>query len=161
MNTAHFIRAIATGLDKRLASLVALLAFLGGANASSADCLDDAAAYHGVDSSLVHAIAQNESHMHADAVGHNTDGSEDIGLMQVNSGELPRLRKYGIARKDLFDPCVNAFVGTWIFKSKIDRYGATWAAVGAYNATTPWKQLRYAIQIHSLLGQASKSSDLR
>ena len=32
--------------------------------------------------------------MRADAVNVNTDGSEDIGLMQVNSSELPTLAQF-------------------------------------------------------------------
>ncbi len=29
----------------------------------------------------------------------NTNGSEDIGLMQINSAHLPRLAKFGITRQ--------------------------------------------------------------
>ncbi|MGP8438113.1 lytic transglycosylase domain-containing protein [Paraburkholderia fungorum] len=116
-----------------------------------ADCLDDAAAYQHINSQLVHAIALNESQMRADAVHMNSDGSEDIGLMQVNSGELPGLARYGIRREHLFNACVNAYVGTWILARKIRQFGPTWKAVGAYNATTPWKQLNYANAIYRRL----------
>jgi soluble lytic murein transglycosylase-like protein len=116
-----------------------------------ADCLDDAAAFQHINSQLVHAIAQHESGMRANAVHVNTDGSEDIGLMQVNSGELPGLARYGIRREHLFDACVNAYVGTWILARKIRRFGPTWKAVGAYNASTPWKQLNYANAINRRL----------
>ncbi|MBN3754312.1 lytic transglycosylase domain-containing protein [Paraburkholderia sp. Tr-20389] len=118
---------------------------------AQADCLDDAAAFQHINSQLVHAIAQNESSMRANAVHVNSDGSEDIGLMQVNSGELPGLARYGIRREHLFDACVNAYVGTWILARKIRRYGPTWKAVGAYNASTPWKQLNYANAINRRL----------
>ncbi|SAL66324.1 transglycosylase SLT domain-containing protein [Caballeronia humi] len=49
-----------------------------------ADCLDDAARYHRVSIQVVRAIAQQESGMRPYVTSRNTDGSEDIGLMQVN-----------------------------------------------------------------------------
>lgn len=119
-----------------------------------ADCLDDAATYRHINTQLVRAIAQQESQMRSDAVHLNKNGSEDIGLMQVNSAELPRLAQYGITRKDLFDRCVNAYVGTWILASKIRRFGSTWKAVGAYNASSSDKQLAYAIAIQQRLQRA-------
>jgi hypothetical protein len=53
-----------------------------------ADCLDDAAAFHRVNVVLVRAIAQQESGMRANAINVNRDGSEDIGLMQINRNLL-------------------------------------------------------------------------
>jgi soluble lytic murein transglycosylase-like protein len=131
-----------------IAGVVAGLCCLSAAHA---DCLDDAAAYQHVSSALVHAIARHESGMRANAVHTNANGSEDIGLMQVNSDELPSLARYGIRREHLFDACVNAYVGTWILARKMKRFGPTWKAVGAYNASTPWKQLKYANAIYRRL----------
>jgi soluble lytic murein transglycosylase-like protein len=133
-----------------LAFAVGVAALCNGP-AACADCLDDAAAYHHVSSQLVHAIAMHESRMRADAIHLNANGTEDIGLMQVNSGELPGLAPYGIRREHLFNACVNAYVGTWILARKIRRFGLTWKAVGAYNASTPWKQLDYANAIYRRL----------
>jgi soluble lytic murein transglycosylase-like protein len=118
---------------------------------AQADCLDDAANYQHISVQLVRAIAQKESGMRADAVNLNTDGSEDIGLMQVNSSELPTLASFGIGRAQLFDACVNAYVGTWILARKIRRFGPTWKAVGAYNASSSSKQLVYANDIYRRL----------
>lgn len=113
-----------------------------------ADCLDDAAAYFSVDPVLVRAIAQHESGMRANAINRNRNGSYDIGLMQINSSWLPRLATKGISEQSLFDPCVNGYVGTWILRANIERLGPTWKAVGAYNAVSPDKQLRYANRIY-------------
>lgn len=114
-----------------------------------ADCLDDAAGFHGVDPVLVRSIARHESGMNPYATHRNANGSEDIGLMQINSFHLPRLGRFGITRTALFDPCVNAYVGAWILRDNINRIGPTWKAVGAYNAASPDKQLRYANQIYA------------
>lgn len=121
------------------------------ATLAHADCLDDAAAYHHVSSQLVHAIAQQESGMRANAINRNSNGTEDIGLMQINSTWLPKLARYGIRREHLFNACVNGYVGTWILASNIRQFGFTWKAVGAYNAVSMPKQLIYANAIYRRL----------
>ena len=60
----------------------------GAASIARADCLDDAANFHRVNVVLVRAIAQQESGMRSNAVNVNRDGSEDIGLMQINRNLL-------------------------------------------------------------------------
>jgi soluble lytic murein transglycosylase-like protein len=116
-----------------------------------ADCLDDAAAFHHINVPLVRAIAKQESGMREDAVNVNRNGTEDIGLMQINSSWLPKLARYGIRREHLFNACVNAYVGTWILASNIRQFGPTWKAVGAYNSPTSAHQLVYANSIYRRL----------
>jgi soluble lytic murein transglycosylase-like protein len=128
-------------------SMLAIVACLVS-SPSRADCLEDAARYHRVSVQLVRAIAQQESGMRANAINTNRNGSEDIGLMQINSSWLPKLSRYGITRRKLFDACVNAYVGTWILASNIKQFGPTWKAVGAYNAVSSSKQLVYANNIY-------------
>jgi soluble lytic murein transglycosylase-like protein len=50
---------------------------------------------------------------------------------------------------------VNAYVGTWILASNIKQFGATWKAVGAYNAVSSSKQLVYANNIYRRLQRAN------
>lgn len=126
------------------------------ATVAQADCLDDAAVFHRVSPTLVRGIAQVESGMRSWVTNTNTNGSEDIGLMQINSVHLPRLAKYGITRQSLFDPCTNAYVGTWILADCLSRYGDTWTAVGCYNAGSPDKRLRYANRVYQKLQSTSK-----
>lgn len=121
------------------------------ASVAHADCLDDAAGYQHVSSQLVHAIAQQESGMRANAVNVNSNGTEDLGLMQINSSWLRKLSSYGIRREHLFNACVNAYVGTWILASNIRQFGPTWKAVGAYNAVSTQRQLAYANAIYRRL----------
>nr|WP_321817929.1 MULTISPECIES: lytic transglycosylase domain-containing protein [unclassified Paraburkholderia] len=116
-----------------------------------ADCLDDAAAFRHINVQLVRAIAKQESGMRADAINVNRNGTEDLGLMQINSSWLPKLARYGIRREYLFNACINAYVGTWILASNIQQFGPTWKAVGAYNSPTSAHQLAYANSIYRRL----------
>jgi len=110
-------------------------------------CLASAAQKYDIHKDLLAAIAEVESGMDPQALGKNKDGTEDIGLMQINSRWLPVLAKYGVQRRDLFDPCVSAHVGAWILAQNIARYGNTWRAVGAYNAASEEKRLAYAQRV--------------
>ncbi|EML1601781.1 TPA: lytic transglycosylase domain-containing protein [Burkholderia cepacia ATCC 25416] len=113
-----------------------------------ADCIDAAAAYQHLNPHLVRAIASVESGFNPSARNVNRNGSEDIGLMQINSSWLPTLARYGIDRTALLDACTNAYVGAWILSQNISRLGLTWNAVGAYNAASPHKRVQYARRVY-------------
>jgi soluble lytic murein transglycosylase-like protein len=130
-------------------ALLAVMALMVSPALASADCIDAAALYRHVSPSLVRAIAMHESGMRPLAWHRNLDGSIDIGLMQINSRWLPILSRSGIEAQSLWDPCINVWVGSWILEKNIVRFGPTWKAVGAYNAASPDKQLRYATQIYA------------
>jgi len=138
-------------MNRLTTTLIGAMAGMALLGVARADCLDDAAAYHGVSPVLVRGIAQVESGLRSWVTNRNRNGSEDIGLMQVNDSHLPRLARYGITRQSLLDPCTNAYVGTWILSDCLNRYGQTWTAVGCYNAGSPDKRLRYANRVYQLL----------
>jgi soluble lytic murein transglycosylase-like protein len=110
-------------------------------------CFDLAAQRYNVSPALLQAIAQHESGGRATVVSTNSNGSRDIGLMQINSSWLPTLARHGISERDLFDPCVNVLVGAWILSSNFARLGYTTQGLGAYNAASPDKRERYAQQV--------------
>ena len=97
-------------------------------------CLLDAAIHYQISPVLIAAIIKTESNYNPKAVNINVSGSEDVGLMQINSEWLPRIAKLGYDRESLFNPCINIIVGTWVLAQEIRRFGYTWSAVGAYNA---------------------------
>jgi soluble lytic murein transglycosylase-like protein len=137
--------------------LMSMLVVLGAAAPADADelssCFRRASIRYDISQRLLEAIAHVESSGNPMAVNQNSNGSEDIGLMQINSFWLPKLEEYGITRQDLFDPCVNIEVGAWILADNIHRHGYSWEAVGAYNAASQDKRLKYARKVAlALLG---------
>ncbi|MPV57147.1 lytic transglycosylase [Burkholderia sp. HI2761] len=140
-----------------LASTIALSCALGGV--ARADCLDDAATFQHVSVSLMRGIAQVESGMNPNAVNTNTNGTVDIGLMQINSTWLPTLAREGITRESLFDACTNAYVGAWILSQNIRQLGPNWNAIGAYNSASPDKRLAYARKVYDAIRTMPDSPD--
>lgn len=118
-------------------------------------CWQEAGSRYQVDPSLLYAIARTESGLDPAASNRNRNGSMDIGLMQINSAWLPDLARHGVSVQDLWDPCTNIHVGAWVLAQKMHRLGATWDAVGAYNATSTAKRIRYAWKVYRNLERTS------
>ncbi|AOK04173.1 transglycosylase SLT domain-containing protein [Burkholderia sp. AU28942] len=150
------IRSISHATPK-LAATIALSCALHAL--ARADCLDDAATFQKVSVSLLRGIAQVESGMNPNAVNTNTNGTVDIGLMQINSTWLPTLAREGITRESLFDACTNAYVGAWILSQNIRQLGANWNAIGAYNSSSPDKRLAYARKVYDAIRTLPDSPD--
>lgn len=139
---------------------VGLLALVGAFHAPSAmaapkpgqptpwdACFEQAGAYYKVNPLLLKAIARQESSMNPAATNKNTNGTEDVGLMQINSIHLPKLAPAGINRERLRDPCTNIAVGAWVLAEAVSRLGMTWDAVGAYHSPTAWRRRDYAAKV--------------
>lgn len=79
----------------------------------------------------------------------NTNGSHDLGPLQVNSFWVPRLA--ALTRRQpqqvrawlTHDPCFNVQAARWIFLSALSTTGDFWKAVGVYHSPTGWRQRRY------------------
>lgn len=100
-----------------------------------ADCFDMAGRDYRIDPDLLRAIAWNESKFNPVAVGQNSDGSLDIGLMQINTQHSNKLASFGISQNHLSqDACMNIYTGAYILATSFKKWGVSWAAVGAYNA---------------------------
>ena len=108
-------------------------ALLIAASVAHATCWKDASKSYGIPEDVLMAIAKTESNFNVEAKNINKNGTEDIGLMQINSGWLPELAKYDITRKDLMtDACLNLKVGAWILSNNVKRLGWNWDAIGSY-----------------------------
>lgn len=120
-------------------------------------CFVDSAKKYNIDVNLLKAIAKVESSFNPFAINRNA-GSEDIGIMQINSSWLPMLEKKGITKRDLFNPCVSIDVGSWVLAKNMATYGNTWNAVGAYNARSIDKRKIYAARVKSAYQDFSSSN---
>jgi soluble lytic murein transglycosylase-like protein len=125
---------------------------------ATADCIIDAATYHHVNQTILYALAKHESRLNPSFIGKNKNGSIDIGLLGINSIHLNKLSKFGVTKERLLDPCVNAYVGAWLYSQKIGKYGNTWEAVGAYHSTTPHLKYIYITKIQSQVSKLISSN---
>lgn len=117
--------------------LSAALLMLFSAFSASASCWHYASSEFGIESRLLKAIAHVESGMNPAAMGKNTNGTTDMGLMQINSSHLKRLEKLGVTPATLTsDSCQSLLIGASILADMMKVYGYSWEAVGAYNAGT-------------------------
>lgn len=83
----------------------------------------------------------------------NTNGTHDLGPLQVNSWWVPKIAalvgrpaphvRYWLQN----DACFNAEVARWIFLSGLAVTGDYWKAVGVYHSPTAWRQARYAASV--------------
>ena len=112
---------------------------------SNAFCYEDAGDAYDINPSLLKSIARVESSLNPGAINRNLNDSIDMGLMQINSFWISRLRLD--SGRLLQDPCYNVMVGAKILRLCIDKYGYTWEAVGCYNAVSRQKRINYAWKV--------------
>lgn len=106
------------------------------------ECINHAAQTFHVPATIIVSVMKIENGWNGAAVK-NKNGTYDLGVMQVNSSWLPRLRKYGITKNDLqFDPCMNVHTATWILAKDLAK-GEGWQGVGNYHSATPIYNLKY------------------
>lgn len=78
---------------------------------------------------------QHESTFRAKATHHNSNGSVDRGIMQINSSNIGKMKRAGLiaSAEDLFDPfrCIDC--GLWLMNQYIDKFGVSESAYYAYN----------------------------
>lgn len=138
----------------RIVLLISMLA-CASASAGQPDCVALAAERYGFPVALIRAILKVEGGSVGQA-GDNSNGTQDLGPMQVNTVWLPELASYGITRDQLqSDRCINVLVGSWIlsrqFKAATKLEGSDqrryWWAIGAYHSRTPQRNVEYALKV--------------
>lgn len=90
-------------------------------------------------------------------VGPNSNGTFDLGPMQVNTRWLPELaRAWGIsvpkARMLVRDDgCVNVRVAAWILHQKIYETGSVFSGIARYHSATPSRGYPYASKVVAVM----------
>jgi len=112
-------------------------------------CFQEAGQLYGINPLVLRSIAKVESNTQPDAVNGNSNGTFDVGLMQINTIWKTTL---GEERwRYLGDACYNTKTGAWILATCINKYGYNWKAIGCYNSQTPEKSESYAKRVFSQL----------
>ncbi len=132
----------------------ALLLFVTLASAAQAgqprtmmDCFNEAGRTYKVPPMVLQAIAWVESRYDKNAQNYNTNGSIDMGVMQINSLWLEPLARYGIKQPHLYNACFNINVAAWILRKQINEVGYNWQAVAHYHSRTPKFGEKYAHKV--------------
>lgn len=83
----------------------------------------------------------------------NTNGTYDLGPMQVNTlwmGNLARMWHVNTRTAHTWvrdDGCVNVHVAAWILKQKIAETGSLYGGIAHYHSATPILGARYAAKV--------------
>lgn len=135
-------------------TIVALLFLCHISLLADSNYYEEAGRHFGIDPRLLWAIAKIESDHNPYAINVNKNGTEDIGIMQINTVHLPFLEKKGISKKDLFNPRINIFVGAWVLQECFKKHGFTKNAVTCYNGRI--ENNPYADKVLSALYRAER-----
>ena len=153
------------GLRRSRVACIALLAGImvsGPVQAGQTDCVQLAADKYGLPVSVIQAILKVEGGHVGQAV-RNSNGTEDLGPMQINTVWLSRLTSYGVTRQQLqHDRCINILVGSWILARQLRNaknmegpvQRRVWWGIGAYHSRTPQHNVKYALTVWQALRAA-------
>jgi len=88
------------------------------------------------------------------SVHRNTNGTADLGVMQINTTWVPALAAAldqpaaDISDRLVSDSCFNIVVAGMILRLYIDEeHGDLWRAIGDYHSHTAWRNQAYQIKV--------------
>ncbi len=122
-------------------------------------CYEEAGLEYNINPVLLQVISKTESNLNQTAINTNPNGTQDIGLMQINSSWVKSLNLD--ADLLLSDPCYNLKTGAEILSKCIEQYGYRWEAIGCYNAASKDKRVKYSWKIFDRLKSEKQSLDNR
>lgn len=99
-------------------------------------CFEQAGTHYNISPVILGAISWVESNHTPGAIGKNRNGSLDCGHMQINTFWAETIGpdyRY-LKGSEPEHACYQTYVGAWILRQCIDRYGNTWDAVACYHA---------------------------
>jgi hypothetical protein len=124
--------------------------------ATFAACLLLSAQTHSVPAAVLIGIMRVEGG-HVGQQVQNTNGSYDLGPMQVNTVWMPELaRSWGVDQKTAYqwvrdDGCINVDVAAWILRRNLDQTGYLVGAIKNYHSATPALGVPYAQKVVAVM----------
>ena len=131
-------------------------------------CIFTAAQTYAVPPSVILGVLSVEGGR-AGMASPNTNGTYDLGPMQINTIWIPELARYwgvshGTAQRMVKDDaCVNIGVGAWILRKKMNETGSVYKGIAYYHSATPNLGERYRNKVLSAMekyGQVRRVEDL-
>ncbi len=131
-------------------------------------CIFTAAQTYAVPPSLILGVLTVEGGYEGLASA-NTNGTYDLGPMQINTIWVPQLARYwnvseGTAMRMVRDnSCVNIGVGAWILRSKMNETGDFYKGIAYYHSATPHLGQAYRQKVINAMykyGQVRQVEDL-
>ena len=124
-----------------------------------AACLLLAAQTYNIPPAVLVGILQVEGGKVGQAVGPNTNGSYDLGPMQINTIWVPQLSNFwGVSEQTAMawikdDACTNMGVSAWILRQHINSTNSLSTAIGHYHSKTPHLSYAYKSKVVSAMKQ--------
>lgn len=112
-------------------------------NTVIATCLMIAAQTYNVPPAVMLGIMHVEGGRAGQAVGPNTNGTYDLGPMQINTMWVPKLAQHWRVNYNTAfsmiknDPCINVNVAAWILRQRLNESGNLTLAIAHYHSKTP------------------------
>lgn len=122
-------------------------------------CIEFNADHFGIPTIALEAIRRVEGGQVC-TVSQNTNGTADLGPMQINTIHLPAIKDHypDISFTDVAcKPCLNITISSWILSQRLEEVnGDLWLAVGNYHSKTPHVRLRYLNRIEDAVDRIHK-----
>lgn len=82
---------------------------------------------------LLWGIAKHESDFNPNVINKNENGTQDTGLMQINSIHTETIKKLNFAMNDLYKPEVSIYLASKILSKCFKKHGFNWKGLNCYN----------------------------
>jgi soluble lytic murein transglycosylase-like protein len=121
------------------------------ANASIYQDVNNASRKYSISPKIIWAIMKVESE-YKKTIHVNSDGSFDIGVMQINSLWIKSLANKGF-KVDILNNKDNVNIASYILKENINKGYGLWQAVGLYHSTNKRLQAVYIKRVKRALNE--------
>lgn len=110
-------------------------------------CINESAYEYHIPAKLIIAVL-NVEQGRVGMAKKNSNGSYDLGPMQINTSWWPKFDRMGLSEASVrYDACTNVRVGAWILSKNIADGSNLYRGIGDYNSQTMKYNQRYTILV--------------